>query len=256
MLYNFQFAERARCSDEEKLKCLALIERFCDLAQLAWTRGLLALEDDIDTQPHHLLRLGLGLICDGTDPETVRAILENHIYAESYQGCELLSRAIMLEGILALQDGGRAPHIRHILNSFLGEKFLKDHGQDEHAGFLEEKRRAIEILQSLGDFPPLDERTTILEDIVPGLDPRAMQRMSRELSDTTIVVALSGASSAVCDTFYVNVSFGRLVTLIKRRDNLGRVTTDAIVHEQQRIMNFLQKLDDAGEIVLGKGAKS
>ncbi len=62
-----------------------LIELFTGMAEKARREGLLVLEDDVQTElasPQYdpLIRKGVSLVVDGTDPELVRSILEEEIH--------------------------------------------------------------------------------------------------------------------------------------------------------------------------------
>jgi len=50
-------------------------------AEKARREGMLALEDDSETEPNEFLRKGLRLAVDGTDPQLLRRVLENDVAA-------------------------------------------------------------------------------------------------------------------------------------------------------------------------------
>jgi chemotaxis protein MotA len=57
-----------------------LVETIITFAEKARREGILSLEGDIDDIGNPLLKKGVKLLVDGTDPEIVRNILENDIY--------------------------------------------------------------------------------------------------------------------------------------------------------------------------------
>src|SRR5262245_56892023 len=52
-----------------------LIEMFVNLSERARREGLLSLEDDLGNIQEKMIRLGLELVVDGTDPEIVKYIM-------------------------------------------------------------------------------------------------------------------------------------------------------------------------------------
>lgn len=77
MVIDWQTAERIQCSTEERRQVVPLIETIMRLAEEARTEGLLALEDGIDTLQPPILALGVQLVVDGSDPDTINEILTN-----------------------------------------------------------------------------------------------------------------------------------------------------------------------------------
>ena len=114
---SFEFFERAKCSDEEKKTILPIMLRIIYLLEKARRQGLLSLEDDVEKIDSFLLKIGLTLIIDGTDPELVRSILDNYMYSSYLWGKELLERMVIIEGIMSIQDGD---HPRILLEKFEG----------------------------------------------------------------------------------------------------------------------------------------
>jgi len=55
-----------------------LIEMFVNLSERARREGLLSLEDDLGNIQEKMIRLGLELVVDGTDPEIVKNIMEDY----------------------------------------------------------------------------------------------------------------------------------------------------------------------------------
>ncbi|TAK32915.1 MAG: flagellar motor protein [Chloroflexota bacterium] len=64
-----------------KIDTNAILEQFVSMADLARREGLLALEDKAQSLPDAFLKKGILLVVDGSDPETVRRILETDIEA-------------------------------------------------------------------------------------------------------------------------------------------------------------------------------
>ncbi len=58
-----------------------LVQQFVQLAGRARKEGLLALEQEVAGIDHQLLKKGIGLVVDGTDPEVVKSVLEIEVSA-------------------------------------------------------------------------------------------------------------------------------------------------------------------------------
>ncbi|MCE9596591.1 MAG: MotA/TolQ/ExbB proton channel family protein [Spirochaetia bacterium] len=59
-----------------------MVELFVNLSERARREGLLSLEDDLGNFKDKMMRTGMELVVDGTDPEIVRDILEDYADAE------------------------------------------------------------------------------------------------------------------------------------------------------------------------------
>lgn len=72
-----------------------LIERVVEWSQTARKQGLLALEGMVDNETDPFIRKGLQLLVDGTEPETLRGVLEVEIEAREHHD---LAAAKVFEG--------------------------------------------------------------------------------------------------------------------------------------------------------------
>jgi hypothetical protein len=82
---------------------------------------MLALAQEADETSSFLLQKGIQLATDGAKPEVVRSVLEFYILSGNYAGQELLERCLILEGVLAIQDGLHPKLLKELLLSFFGE---------------------------------------------------------------------------------------------------------------------------------------
>ena len=122
MEYDWEFGERIKCSEDEKRQCMALVAQIVSLANKAKRNGLLSLVQDAEETTHFLLRKGLQLVLEGVQPNLVKTTLEYYILSGRYTGKDLLERCIILEGILAIQNGVNPQIIQELLISLFGEK--------------------------------------------------------------------------------------------------------------------------------------
>ena len=92
----------------------------------------------------------------------------------------------------------------------------------------------------------------VFEDIL-SLDDRAIQRVLRDIENNDIAVALKNANEEVQNVIFRNLS-KRLAAMIKEdMDFMGPVRLKDVEEAQQKIVNNIRKLEDAGEIVFARG---
>ena len=116
------------------------------------------------------------------------------------------------------------------------------------------ERHIMETLET--EDPELAEeirkKMFVFEDILL-LDDRAIQRVLRDVENNDLSVALKNANEEVKNTIFNNVS-KRLAVMIKEdMDFMGPVRMKDVEEAQQKIVNIIRKLEDAGEIVISRG---
>jgi flagellar motor switch protein FliG len=93
----------------------------------------------------------------------------------------------------------------------------------------------------------------LFEDIIY-LDDRAVQRFLREVDmSKDLPLALKAASDEVKEKVYKNLSSRAVETLKESIDYLGPVRMRDVEDAQQRIVAIIRRLEDQGEIVVGRG---
>jgi flagellar motor switch protein FliG len=98
----------------------------------------------------------------------------------------------------------------------------------------------------------IKKRMFVFEDILT-LDNRAIQRFLREVENSQLGIALKGTTEEVQDIVFTNMS-KRLAEMIKEDiDFMGPVRLKDVEEAQQKIVNIIRKLEDAGEIVISRG---
>lgn len=96
------------------------------------------------------------------------------------------------------------------------------------------------------------KRMFIFDDIVT-LDSRSIQRVIREVENGDWALALKSAGEDVQKAVFANMS-KRLAEMIKEdMDYMGPVRLRDVEEAQQKIVNVIRKLEDAGEIVISRG---
>lgn len=98
----------------------------------------------------------------------------------------------------------------------------------------------------------IKKRMFVFEDIL-SLDNRSIQRFLREVDNNQLAVALKGATEEVQKVIFANMS-KRLQEMIKEDiEFMGPVRLKDVEEAQQKIVNIIRKLEDAGEIVISRG---
>lgn len=92
----------------------------------------------------------------------------------------------------------------------------------------------------------------VFEDLIT-LDSSSIQRVLREVDNELLVIALKGASEDVTSVLYANLSKRAAETIREDIEYLGPVRLSAVEEAQQRIVGVIRRLEDAGEIVIGRG---
>lgn len=96
------------------------------------------------------------------------------------------------------------------------------------------------------------KRMFVFEDILQ-LDNRSIQRFLREIDNSQLALALKGATEEVQNIIYNNMS-KRLSEMIKEDlEYMGPVRLKDVEEAQQKIVNVIRKLEDAGEIIISRG---
>lgn len=121
MLRDLSLAAKAACSKEDQESLVPLVKQLRDLGEIAFKRGLLALEGELMQIRDPFLRLGVQLIVDKTEPENVQDVLDSDIYYNESNGRELLKKIIIREGLLRIQAGDNARNILICTKIFLGK---------------------------------------------------------------------------------------------------------------------------------------
>ncbi|MDN5276516.1 MAG: flagellar motor switch protein FliG [Clostridiales bacterium] len=95
-------------------------------------------------------------------------------------------------------------------------------------------------------------RMFVFEDIVT-LDNRSIQRFLREVDNSDLALALKGASEEVKKVIFANMS-KRLQEMIKEdMEYMGPVRLRDVENAQQKIVNIIRQLEEAGEIIISRG---
>ncbi len=165
-------------------------------------------------------------VMDRTSPEVIKEVenvLETKLSSLVNQDYTIIGGVDAVVEILNAVDRGTEKHIMESLE-------------------IEEPELADEIRKKMFVF----------EDILL-LDDRAIQRVLRDVANDDLTIALKSTNEQVQNAIFNNMS-KRLAVMIKEdMEFMGPVRMKDVEEAQQKIVNIIRKLEDAGEIIISRG---
>ncbi len=221
----FEFVRKTEASQllnfiqDEHPQTIALILSYLSAGQAAAVLSALPLEKQADVAR----RIA---VMDRTSPEIIREVekvLEAKLSNLVNQDFTIIGGVDAVVDILNSVDRGTEKHIMESLE-------------------IEEPELADEIRKKMFVF----------EDILL-LDDRAIQRVLRDVANDDLTMALKSANEQVQTAVFNNMS-KRLAVMIKEdMEFMGPVRMKDVEDAQQKIVNIIRKLEDAGEIIVSRG---
>jgi len=98
------------------------------------------------------------------------------------------------------------------------------------------------------------KRLFVFEDII-NLDDTSIRRILREVDSRDLALALKGSSQEVANRIYKNMSQRAAEMLREDIEFLGPIRLRDVEEAQQRIVQIIRRLDEAGEIVIARGGE-
>lgn len=98
------------------------------------------------------------------------------------------------------------------------------------------------------------KRLFVFEDII-NLDDTSIRRILREVDTKDLALALKGSSQDVANRIYKNMSQRAGEMLREDIEFLGPIRLRDVEEAQQRIVQTIRRLDEAGEIVIARGGE-
>ncbi len=221
----FEFVRKADASQllnfiqDEHPQTIALILSYLSSGQAAMIISALP----PDRQSDVAKRIAM---MDRTSPDVIKEVekvLESKLASLVSQEYNIIGGVDAVVDILNTVDRGTEKHIIETLE-------------------IEEPELADEIRKKMFVF----------EDILL-LDDRAIQRVLRDVENSDLAVSLKSANEQVQAAIFNNLS-SRLASMIKEdMEFMGPVRMKDVEEAQQKIVNIIRKLEDAGEIVISRG---
>lgn len=201
-------------------------------------------------------------------PQTMALILS---YLDAAQAGQILSKLPQdmqadVAKRIALMDG-TSPEVISEVEDILEKKLSATPTRDyTQAGGIEavvevlngvDRSTEKTILDELGVRNPelaedIKKRMFVFEDIVT-LDPRAIQRVIRDVANEDMILALKAASDEVKKIVFQNMSQRMVETLKEEMEFMGPVRLRDVEEAQTNIVSIIRRLEDAGEIVIARG---
>lgn len=147
------------------------------------------------------------------------------------------------------------------LSSFVSQEYTEAGGLESAVDVLNRVDRGTErtIMEGLQDMDEeladeIKKRMFVFEDLVT-LDNRAIQLVLREVDNRELSLALKMASSEVAQKIYQNMSKRASEILQEDLQYLGPVRLRDVEEAQQKIVNVVRRLEEAGEVVIARGGE-
>ncbi|MEW6661721.1 MAG: flagellar motor switch protein FliG [Bacillota bacterium] len=217
------------------------------------------------TDPKHLVNFishehpqTIALILSYLDPEqgsVVLSSLPNDLQADIARRIALMERTApdvvrQVESVLEQK-----------LSSLVDQNFTSVGGVDTLVDILNRVDRGTEktILETLEmeDRELAEEirkRMFVFEDIIK-LDDNSVRRVLREVDTKELALALKGASTEVAEKLFKNMSQRAGEMLREDIEFLGPTRLRDVEEAQQRIVQVIRRLDESGEIIIGRGGE-
>lgn len=204
----------------------------------------------------------------GEHPQTIALILS---YIKPQQASAILSalpqdKQVEVTRRIAMMDRTSPEIIKEIervlerkLSSMISQDYTTAGGIQAVVDILNSVDRGTEKniletleLQDVELAEQIKKRMFVFEDIIT-LDNRSIQRVIREVENGDWALALKSASEEVANAVFSNMS-KRLAEMIKEdMEFMGPVRLRDVEEAQQKIVNIIRKLEDAGEIIISRG---
>ncbi len=233
--------KRIQCSEEEKQECLKLAEKLVRMAERARQKGILQLEEELDSDLPYLLRIGLRLVLDGTEPAIVDKTLTAYICSTPLEGKELLKYLVIRIGILGIQQGHNPRILRMQLLAYFGTEFASK-VVDDTAAALEE------FYEKIQKELPLSDDTLALEEELGILKDRGIQKTLRRVDQYILANALAGTSGAIRIRTMRNMSPRAALLLKEDLEDREARSIEEIMEAQHLVLQIIKQLKEEGEI--------
>lgn len=154
-----------------------------------------------------------------------------------------------------------AAAVRERLGHAPAQRLVERSGAESLASLLNNASKEMEqaIMERLKEVDPeLAERVQALmfvfEDIA-ALDDRSIQAILKDVETTDLATAMKGVAQNVADVVFRNLSKRAGESLAEEIDLMGPVRRSEVAEAQARVVAEIRRLEEAGEIVLGRGGE-
>ncbi len=148
------------------------------------------------------------------------------------------------------------------LSTLASEDFTSAGGIESIVELINNVDRGTEkiIIEALEEDDPelaeeIKKRMFVFEDIVL-LDDRSIQKVLREVDGQDLAKALKGVDVEVQEKIFKNMSRRASSLLREDMDFMGPLRLRDVEESQQKIVNIIRKLEDAGDIIVARGGEN
>jgi flagellar motor switch protein FliG len=217
------------------------------------------------TDPSHLLNF-----IQGEHPQTIALILAYLDPAKAAQILSGLSHQIQADVAkrIAQMDRTSPDVLREVervlerkLSTLASEDYTSAGGIDAIVEVLNQVDRGTEkiIIEALEEEDPelaeeIKKRMFVFEDIVL-LDDRSIQKVLREVDTQDLAKALKGVDTEVQEKIFRNMSKRASSLLREDMDFMGPIRLRDVEEAQQKIVNIIRKLEEAGDIIVARAGE-
>ncbi|WP_061249142.1 flagellar motor switch protein FliG [Leptospira interrogans] len=217
------------------------------------------------TDPQHLLNFiqnehpqTIALILSYLDPQKASNILSNLPHTIQ---AEVAKRIATMDRVSpdVLREVERV--LERKLSTLASEDYTSAGGIDSVVEILNLVDRGTEktIIEALEEEDPelaeeIKKRMFVFEDIVL-LDDRAIQKVMREVDNSDLAKALKSVDTEVQEKIFKDMSKRAANLLREDMDFMGPIRIKDVEDAQQKIVNIIRKLEDAGEIVVARAGE-
>ena len=217
------------------------------------------------TDPTHLVNF-----IQGEHPQTIALILAFLDSNKAAQNLGSLQHEVQADVAkrIALMQRTSPDILREVervlerkLSTMASDDYTTAGGVDAIVDILNSVDRSTEkaIIEQLEEDDPelaeeIKRRMFVFEDIVL-LDDRSIQKVLREVDGQELAKALKAVDAEVQDKIFRNMSKRAASMLREDMDFMGPIRVKDVDEAQQKIVNIIRKLEEAGEIVVARAGE-
>ncbi|MBW2479834.1 MAG: hypothetical protein JRF38_07565 [Deltaproteobacteria bacterium] len=241
MKLDWEFGDRIQCNEAEKKECIALVAEIITMANKAKRNGLLSLVQEADETSHFLLRKGLHMVLEGVNPQMVEKTLQYYVLSGKYRGKELLTRCIIMEGVLAIQNGVNPNIIKELLLSLFGENNYNAYEVEFGDGKNERLKSFFNKIKKSRAATPLSSKLghTILQ-----LNDQSIQQCLKEISTVDLARALKGIEGKAQIKVFKNLPKRSAAILQETVEHLDLMRESEMTEAQEKVLLIISSLQD------------
>ena len=247
MKVDWELGERIQCSEAEKKECMTLVAGVVSMANKAKRNGLLSLVQEAEETSHFLLRKGLQLVLEGVNPQMVEKTLQYYILSGKHQGKELLERCIIMEGVLAIQNGVTPTIIKELLVSLFGEGSYEAYELKFGDGKNDRLKTFFKKIETSRAATPLSSK---LGRTIMQLNNQSIQQCLKEVSTVDLARALKGIEGQAQIKVFKNLPKRSATILQETVEHLDLMRESEMTEAQEKVLLIISSLEDRGELLV------